>query len=355
MIARLGRDLRSGRISSIELVQQTVAALKNDPFNCLITLMEEEALAEAIERDKELSAGIDRGPLHGIVAAHKDLFYTKGVRTTAGSLVYRDFIPSYDATVIDRLKNAGAICIGKANQHELAYGITSKNPHFGFVLNPRGPTRIPGGSSGGSAAMVAAGYVPMSLGSDTGGSIRIPASYCGVTGLKPTYGRVSRYGVLPLCYSLDHVGPLAASVEDCAITMNAIAGPDPHDETCVNLPATDFNLPPLPHLKQLRAGVPKNFFFDSVDSEVRAAVMKSVVELERLGAKIVELDVPDIGEMNVAAIVIQLAEVSSVYTNHRESALFGKDTWALLERGRLIAGHEYVSAQVSFPNNADSR
>ena len=345
MIAQLGRDLRRGRISSIELVQQTAAALKSDPFNCLITLTEEQALAEAVERDKELAAGMDRGPLHGIVVAHKDLFYTRGVRTTAGSLVYRDFIPTFNATVIDKLQIAGAICIGKANQHELAYGVTSKNQHHGFVLNPRDPRRIPGGSSGGSAAAIAAGYVPMSLGSDTGGSIRIPAAYCGVTGLKPTYGRVSRHGVLPLSYSLDHVGPLGASVQDCALTMNVISGADGKDETCVNLPRTDFNLPSLPHLKGLRVGVPQNFFFEAVDAEVSSTVMKAVKALERLGATVLDITIPNPAELNIVARIIQLAEVSSVYASYRDPQLFSRDTWTLLEQGRLVQGHEYVTAQ----------
>src|SRR5882757_6144035 len=252
-IRELGQRLRRREISCVELIEQTFADIKKrDTFNCLITMTEEPALADAHTLDRDFAEGRDRGPLHGIPIAHKDLFYTRGIRTTGGSLVYKDFIPDHDATVVERLHTAGAISIGKANLHEIAYGVTSKNPHFGFVLNPRDPKRIPGGSSGGSAALVAAGFVPMALGTDTGGSIRIPASYCGVTGLKPTYGRVSRHGVLPLAFSLDHVGPLGSCVEDCALTMNAIAGPD------------EFDLPPAANLKGIRVGIPQNFFFDSV-------------------------------------------------------------------------------------------
>ncbi len=231
-IREIGRLLRSRQISCVELLDQTLADIKaRDVFRSFITKTEDEARVQAAERDRELAAGLDRGPLHGVPTAHKDIFYTRGVRTTAGSLLFRDFVPDYDATVVEQLNKAGVVSVGKTNLHELAYGITSKNPHYGFVLNPHDTTRIPGGSSGGSAALVGAGLLPMSLGSDTGGSIRIPAAFCGCVGLKPTYGRVSRWGVMPLAFSLDHVGPIGATVEDCALTMNAIADGD------FNLPA----------------------------------------------------------------------------------------------------------------------
>jgi aspartyl-tRNA(Asn)/glutamyl-tRNA(Gln) amidotransferase subunit A len=345
-IRELGQRLRRREISCVELIHQTLSDIKNrDTFNCLITITEEEAIADARELDRELAEGRDRGPLHGVPIAHKDLFYTRGIRTTAGSLIYKDFIPDHDATVVERLRAAGAISIGKANLHEIAYGITSKNPHFGFVLNPRDPQRIPGGSSGGSAALVAAGFVPMALGSDTGGSIRIPASYCGITGLKPTYGRVSRYGVLPLVFSLDHVGPLGSCVEDCALTMNAIAGPDPHDASCAQLPAPEFNLPAPADLKGLRVGIPENFFFDSLRDDVATAVHKAILALERLGASLIETPIPDLAEANVIARVIQLAETAAVYDRHRHSTMFGDDVWALIEQGRMIAAEEYINAQ----------
>jgi aspartyl-tRNA(Asn)/glutamyl-tRNA(Gln) amidotransferase subunit A len=345
-IRELEKRLRSREVSCVELIEQTFAGIKKrDTFHSLITLSEEQALAEARERDRELAEGRDRGPLHGVPIAHKDLFYTRGIRTTAGSLVYKDFVPDYDATVVERLRAAGAISVGKANQHELAYGITSKNPHFGFVLNPRDPKRLPGGSSGGSAALVAAGFLPMALGTDTGGSIRIPASYCGITGIKPTYGRVSRYGVLPLAFSLDHVGPLASCVEDCALTMNAIAGADPRDPTCARLPIPEFNLPSPAGLKGVRIGIPKNFFFERVHEEVASAVHNAIAELDRLGASLVETQIPDLAAANTVARTIQYAESAAVYARHRDRALFGNDVWALLEQGRMIAGHTYVNAQ----------
>jgi aspartyl-tRNA(Asn)/glutamyl-tRNA(Gln) amidotransferase subunit A len=345
-IRELGQRLRSREISCVELISQTLADIKNrDAFNCLITLSEEQALAEAREVDRELAEGLDRGPFHGVPIAHKDLFYTRGIRTTGGSLVYKEFVPDHDGTVVERLRAAGAISIGKANLHEIAYGITSKNPHFGFVLNPRDPKRIPGGSSGGSAALVAAGFVPMALGSDTGGSIRIPASYCGITGLKPTYGRVSRYGVLPLAFSLDHVGPLGSCVEDCALTMNAIAGPDPRDASCVPFPTPEFNLPAPVDLKGVRVGIPENFFFDSLRDDVATAVHNAILALERLGASLVETPIPDLAEANIAARVIQLAETAAIYARHRDRAMFGDDVWTLIEQGRMIAAEEYINAQ----------
>ena len=345
-VTEIGRLLRSRKISCVELIKQTLADIeKRDVFHSTITLTAEEALTEAAERDRELAAGVDRGPFHGVPTAHKDIFYTRGVRTTAGSLVFRDFIPDHDATTVQRLRTAGAVSIGKANLHELAYGVTSKNPHYGFVLNPHDPERIPGGSSGGSAAMIAAGFISLSLGSDTGGSIRIPASYCGVAGIKPTYGRVSRFGVFPLSHSLDHMGPLGASVEDCALAMNVIAGPDQHDPSCSPSAPPEFNLPPLADLKGVRVGVPTNFFFDRVADEVALAVKKSIAAMEQMGAAIIEVKVPDMEGINAAARIVQLSETASLYANHNDPKMFGDPTWALIQQGKLIAAHEYVSAQ----------
>jgi aspartyl-tRNA(Asn)/glutamyl-tRNA(Gln) amidotransferase subunit A len=345
MIRQLAEQLRKGQTSCLELVETAIIALKRDKLNAVIALMEKRAIAAAVERDKELAVGHDRGLLHGIPLAHKDLFYTQGVPTTAGSLVYKDFVPSYNATVIDKLDSAGAITIAKLNLHELAYGITSKNPHYGFIRNPHDPERIPGGSSGGSAALVGMGAVAMSLGTDTGGSIRIPASYCGVVGLKPTYGRVSRRGVLPLATGLDHVGPIAASVEDCALAMNVIAGNDPQDQTSAKRAVPDFNLPPLKSLAGIRIGLPQNFFFTDVQDEIAEAVRRTAREAERLRAEIIELPVIDFHEVNLAARVIQMAEVAALYANFHDSSQLGSDVWALIQQGRMIAGHEYVNAQ----------
>ena len=345
-VRKLGALLRSRKLSCVELAQQTLADLKRrDVFQTMITLTEEQALAEAVLLDEEFARGMDRGPLHGIPTAHKDVFYTRGIRTTGGSLLYRDFVPDHNATVVERLAEAGAISVGKANLHELAYGATSKNPHYGSVLNPHNPGHITGGSSGGSAALVAADFLPFSLGTDTGGSIRIPASYCGVVGLKPTYGRVSRYGVLPLAFSLDHVGPLASCVEDCALVMNAISGPDRKDLSCTEKRVPNFAQARLPTLKGVRVGIPLGFYFHHVHEEVAAAVKRTASDLEALGAEIFEAQIPDMEEASSVARVIQLSEAASLYAGYTDAQLFGEDVWALMEQGKLLHAHEYVNAQ----------
>jgi len=333
-IRELGAQIRARKISCIELIQQTLKDIKErDQFRSLITVTGEQALATARERDVELAAGKDRGPFHGIPIALKDLFYTRGVKTTAGSLIYKNFVPDYDATVVARLHEAGAISVGKTNLHEIAFGITSKNPHYGWVLNPLDPKRLAGGSSGGSAALVAGKFLPMALGTDTGGSIRVPASFCGIAGLKPTYGLVSRHGVLPLGFSLDHVGPLGSCVEDCALALNAIVGGE------------DYNVPSATDLKGLRVGVPRAFFFARLADDVRAAVESALETLRKLGAEVRDVETPNFSEMNATARVVQLAETAAIYVNHHDKSQFGDDVWALLEQGRMIMGHEYVNGQ----------
>lgn len=333
-IAELGRALRNRELTCVELIERTLAEIEaRDTYRSFITKTPELALREAAERDEELTAGIDRGPFHGIPIAHKDLFYTRGVRTTGGSLLYQDFIPDDDAEVVTRFREAGGISVGKTNLHELAYGMTSKNPHFGFVLNPRDPMRIAGGSSGGSATLVAAGLLPFATGTDTGGSIRIPASFCGIVGLKPTYGRVSCRGVMPLSFGLDHAGPLASCVEDCALAMNAMTGRD------------EFNLPALEDLRNVRVGIPKNFFFERLDDQVAYSVNQAVVSMQKLGAAVEEITVPDPVRMNAAARIVQFCETAALYADHTDPALFSREVWELLQQGRLVPGHDYVNAQ----------
>jgi len=332
-VRELGAQIRARKISCVELIEETLKDIRErDKFRSLITVTGEQALATARERDEELTGGKDRGPFHGIPIAFKDLFYTRGVKTTAGSLVYRDFVPDYDATVVERLREAGAISIGKTNLHEIAFGITSKNPHYGFVLNPLDPKRIAGGSSGGSAALVAGKFLPMALGTDTGGSIRVPASYCGIAGLKPTYGRVSRHGVLPLAFSLDHVGPLGSCVEDCALALNAMVG------------IYDYNVPGTRTLKGLRVGVPP-FLSQGLADDVNVEVEKALEQLRKLGADVRAVSTPDFAEMNATARVVQLAETAAIYADQHDETQFGEDVWALLEQGRMIMGHEYVNGQ----------
>ncbi len=347
-IREAGESLRSRRVSSVELTGNAIHRIHrgDGKLRAFITVMEQEALERARQADRELATGLDRGPLHGVPVAVKDLFATRGVRTTAGSRVYANYVPDHDAAVVERLQSAGAVMLGKLNMHELAYGITSANPHFGTVRNPRNEEHSPGGSSGGSAAAVASGMVYSAMGSDTGGSIRIPAAFCGTVGLKPTYGRVSRFGVLPLAYSLDHMGPLARSVRDAALVLEAIAGHDRRDETSSRRPVPGY----LPRdgcsIRGLSIGFPENFYFDRLDNDVDSAVRGAIARAESLGADVKPVRLPDIAALNAVARVILLAEASAVMEPHlADRKNFGADVLSLLDQGRLLAATDYVNAQ----------
>ncbi len=282
------------QLSPVELVTAHLDRIsKTDgSLNSFITLLETESLAAARAADAEIRRGDFRGPMHGDPFGLKDLYYTKGVRTTVGSKIMRDFVPDYDAVVVEKLRNAGAIIMGKLQMHEFAFGATSENPHFGAAHNPWDTERITGGSSGGSGSAVAAGQVMAALGSDTGGSVRIPASLCGIVGLKPTFGRVSRTGVFPLSWSLDTVGPMTRTVRDAALVLNAIAGHDPGDPMSSDRPSEDFTAGLTGDVSGIRIGLPREFFFDGVDSEAHAAVTDAAGVLEAAGARVVEVSVP---------------------------------------------------------------
>ena len=292
--------LRSRRVSSVELTRQCLdhIAKLNPRLNAFITVVEDAACAQAVQRDRELAAGQDRGLLHGIPIAHKDLIWTKGIRTTSGSKLFADFIPDSDAPVAQKLNDAGAVMLGKTGLHELAYGITSDNPHFGAIRNPRDLARSPGGSSGGSGAAVASEMAYMATGTDTGGSIRIPASFCGVVGLKPTYGLIDRSGIQPLGITLDHVGPIARTVDDTRIAFEVMAG---------------AALKPAKPINQVRIGLPENFYFDRCASGVREAVEQAAHAIERLGVRLSSLAIPEVDALNTAGRLILLAEAAAVY------------------------------------------
>ena len=339
--------VRSRKVSSAELTTQAFARIAelNPKLNAFQTLMEESARARAKQADQELASGHYRGPLHGIPVAVKDVFETKGVRTTCGSKLFADNVPDRDAAVVEKLAAAGAVIVGKTGMHELAYGITSNNPHFGAVRNPCDPDRIPGGSSGGSGAAVASEMVFMAMGSDTGGSIRIPAAFCGTTGLKPTSGRVSRYGVMPLDFSLDHMGPLTRSARDAAVVLQAIAGFDPRDDTSSRRPVPEY-LPNQHDLKGVRIGIPENFYFERLAPGVDAATRAAIDQLKRAGATIASVRVPDIAALNAVSRVILLAEASSVMERFLDRrGDFGVDVLALLDQGRLVPATDYINAQ----------
>ncbi len=347
-IQEASTSLRERNVSAVELATVAIARIDrlNTSLRAFITVTADYALERARQADSELAVGRDRGPLHGIPIAVKDLFHMRGVPTTAGSKVFEKFVPEVSAAVIDKLEAAGAVILGKLNMHELAYGITSANPHFGAVRNPWNVERSPGGSSGGSGAAVAANIVYAAMGSDTGGSIRIPASFCGTVGLKPTYGRVSRYGAHPLGFTLDHMGPLTRSVRDAAIVLNAIAGHDRRDEACSRRPTVDYVPDEGCSIRGLRIGFPENFFFENLDADVESSVRGAIARAEALGAVVKPVTVPDILELNAVARMILLSEASAVlepYLEKRE--LFGADVLALLDQGRLVSATDYINAQ----------
>ncbi len=341
-------SLRARHISAVELTKAALSRIErhNGSLRAFITVTADQALAEAAQADREMAAGRDRGPLHGIPIALKDLFYTKGVLTTAGSKVYAQFVPERDATVVERLRAAGAVMLGKLNMHELAYGTTSANPHYGAVRNPWNTEHSPGGSSGGSGVAVATHMAYAAMGSDTGGSIRIPAAYCGAVGLKPTYGRVSRNGVLPLGFSLDHVGPLTRSVRDAGLVLNAIAGADARDSSSSRHPTVDYVPEEGCGIRGIRIGFPANFFFERLDPQVESAVRGAIARAESMGATVKTVRLPDMEALNAVARVVLLAEAAAVFEPYREDrASFGADVLALLDQGRLIAATDYVNAQ----------
>ena len=307
----------------------------NSKLNAFITVTGEAALAEAAARDEELARGIDRGPLHGIPIAHKDLMRTKGVRTTAGSKIFAGYVPQRDASIVTKLREAGAVSLGKTGLHELAYGITSNNPHFGAIHNPWDLARIPGGSSGGSAAAVAARMLPFATGTDTGGSIRVPASFCGVVGLKPTFGRVNIRGVLPLGFSQDHLGPITRTVRDSAIAFQAMVD-DP----------TDYVPPADSDLTGLRIGLPQNFFMERMDPEVEASVRAAFDTAAGAGGRIVEVKVPDMEALRAAAVTCLLVEAASTLRSFLDRRSdFGADILAMLDQGKAIPAIDYIEAQ----------
>ena len=302
-----------GEVSAREVTEATLARIEavEDKVKAFLTVTPELALAQADAIDSARQAGETLPPLAGISLALKDNLCTNGVKTTAGSKILYNFVPPYDATVVARLRVAGAIFVGKANLDEFAMGSSTENSGFHTSRNPWDTERVPGGSSGGSAAAVAAQEAFLALGSDTGGSIRQPASFCGIVGMKPTYGRVSRYGLIAYASSLDQIGPLGRSVLDCALLLNVIAGHDPLDSTSAKLPVPDFTAACGEDVKGLRIGIPKEFFGQGVTSEVAATVRTAIEKLTALGATAEECSLPSIEYALAAYYIIAPAECSS--------------------------------------------
>jgi aspartyl-tRNA(Asn)/glutamyl-tRNA(Gln) amidotransferase subunit A len=301
------------RITASSLVEQFYRKIKaEDPdVHAYLTLCEDRAARQAQNIDDLVNQGAALPPLAGVPIGIKDVMVTKGIRTTAGSMILENFIPPYDCTAVARLEAAGAIVLGKMNCDEFAMGSSNENSAYGPVRNPRDKSRVPGGSSGGSAAAVAAGTAVATLGSDTGGSIRQPASFCGVVGLMPTYGRVSRYGLIAFASSLDHVGPLTRTVKDAAILLRVIAGRDPLDSTSADVPVPDYEAELAKPLSGLKIGVPKEYFGEGLDAEVRAAVETGIAKLRSAGCEIVPISLPHTAYAIPTYYVIATAEASA--------------------------------------------
>ena len=347
--AELGRRIARRELSPVAVTRAHLARIEQlaPKLNGFVTVTAERALAEAAAADREIAAGRSRGPLHGVPMALKDLFDTAGVRTTAGSRILAENVPVRDAAVVERLSASGLVLLGKTNMHEFAFGTTSDNPHFGPVRNPWDLERSPGGSSGGSGAALASGLCAVSFGTDTGGSIRIPAGACGVTGLKPTLGRVSRRGVTPLAWSFDTVGPMARTVEDAALLMNTIAGPDAEDEWCSTRPAEDFTRDFERGAGGLTLGVPREWFFEGVEPGIEAAVREAIAVLEREGARRIEVSLPGMADAHTAHHAILAAEAAAfhgAWLRERPDD-YGDDVRRGLELGQLIAAVDYVNAR----------
>ncbi len=343
-ISELGQRLRRREVSPVEITHECLACIekRNPSLNAFITVMAESALADARRAEAEVLRGEWRGALHGVPVALKDLIDTAGVRTTAASALYEDRIPTQDAEVVRRLREAGAVIVGKNNLHEFAYGGSSLVSQFGDVHNPWDVGRMAGGSSGGSAAAVTAGLAYAAIGTDTAGSIREPAALCGCVGLKPTYGRVSSRGVIPLSWSLDHVGPLAATVEDAAVVLQAIAGYDEEDITSADVPVADYVSALREDAKGMRVGVVRGYFFDELDGEVASAMERALRGIQSLGAELIEVR---FGENEVPTDrTLQAAESYAFHAENvaKSPELYQAETVRRIRKGEAITAGEYI-------------
>ena len=346
---QLSRLIRDRKVSPVEVVEAHLARIDalEPQLNSFITLVPERALAAARQAEQEIGSGRYRGPLHGVPLALKDLYYVKGIRNTSGSRLYDDFVPDYDCTIAARFREAGAILLGKLNLHQFAYGPTGENPDYGHMHNPWNPERMAGGSSGGSGSAAASGQCTLTMGSDTGGSVRIPAALCGLAGLKPTYGRLSRYGLTPLSWCLDHPGPMTRTVEDCALVMNAVAGYDPKDPASADVPVPDYAAALTRDIVGLRVGVPREYFEYPLDPQVEAATRKAIDTLRELGASVTEVSWPMYRYAMAISNTILMAEATAYHSKVIRASGPQLDPMVRirLEAGAFISAADYVQAQ----------
>ncbi len=342
-IEQAARLLRRREISPLDLVEASLARIDrwNPSLHAFLAVLAEDARRQARKAEREMHRGRARGPLHGIPISLKDNFWTRGIRTTAGSKILADFVPEADSDVAGKVARAGAILLGKTNMHEFAYGITGENPHYGSSCNPWAHDRISGGSSGGSAVAVATGMGLASVGTDTGGSIRIPSALCGIVGLKPTFGLVSTLGVVPLGITFDHAGPITRSVTDACILLEALAGKYPRGETRPDHRKLRSDLPRRP-----RIGLPKEFFFERLSGEVRRLVEEAAKTFESLGARMEEISLPRLtGAIDQASNVV-VAEASDYHESQgyypARAAEYGNDVRGHLELGHKLLAVDYL-------------
>ena len=345
----LSRLIQNRDISPVEVIDAHLDRIEatEGVLNSFITLLPEEARAAARRAEVEIQGGNYRGPLHGIPVGLKDLFNTGGVRTTSGTRIFDDFIPAEDCTVAAKFRQAGAILLGKLNMHPFAYGPTGENADYGHMHNPWNPDLITGGSSGGSGSAAAAGQCTITMGSDTGGSVRIPASLCGIVGFKPTYGLVSRHGLTALSWSLDHPGPMVRTVEDAALVLNAIAGKDPKDVATVDRPVEDYTAGFTADLRGVRVGVPQEYFEGPMDPEVARAVRVAIDLLEELGAVVEEVSLPMFKYAQVISGTILMAEAAQYHREliAREGDKIYPPVRLRLEGGLFVGAADYLKAQ----------
>lgn len=345
----IARLVTAGEVTARAVVEAHLDRIRTAgrALNAFTAILGEQALGDADRIDAGVRRGRPAGVLAGVPVAVKDLVDVAGVTTTAGGHARFHYRPGHDAPITTRLKDAGAVIIGKTNLHEFAYGVTNVNPHFGAVKNPWDVTRIPGGSSGGSGAAVAAGLCTGAVGTDTGGSIRIPSALCGVTGIKPTYGRVPRAGIVPLAWSLDHAGPMTRTVADAALMLQVMAGHDPADAASSSAPVPPFSTLLDGGVAGLRVGVPRRFFWEELDGDVRARCDDAVRTLRSLGASVTEVEVPHAAYMSRAVAVIISVEATAFHEQRLRSdaGAYGGDVRVRLERGWFVPGTDYALAQ----------
>ena len=349
----LSAAISSGDISPLDLIEATLERISrlNPELNAFITVLEKSARQDAKSAELLIKQGKYKGPLHGIPVCLKDLIYMKGVRSTSGSKILSNFVPDYDSTVVRKLKDAGAIIVGMNNTHEFACGITNINPHYGSSKNPWDISRMSGGSSGGSAVAVSAGMAPVSIGTDTSGSIRVPSSFCGLFGLKPTYGRVSKYGVQELAPSIDHIGPIARSAWDIAAVLQTISGYDELDSSTVDIPVPNYinvlsEKQEIKRSDSFKVGIPVQFFFDIIDSKVMNVFDKFLDKLHACGISTEPVDVQKTDRIIDTWRAIRLGESAAVHKEWIESRRgdYGENVIVMLERGMEITAVEYINA-----------